>query len=310
MTSRLTLLALLALSACEPTGPCRLSVLATIPFQVAQNHLIIQVELNGHPSSLLFDTGAFTSVLTGQAVRRLGLRINRVPARAIQGLGGWKYALTVSADSFKIGNLRGTDFYFLASNIFGRPSRLDGTLSTDFLSRYDIDLDVPARRIGFYQPSGDCSHPTVALTGDVYDVQLLPTDDDDQRPKIEVSIEGKPFQALIDTGVPRSLIFRSAATRLGLSIAALKADQVGNIGGIGPRPVIAYRHVLQTVTMGGLAVDNMPILIADQPEIGGDAMILGLDFISRVHLWLSVSSGRVVMNYPPLPSPLDQHPPP
>ena len=156
---------------------------------------------------------------------------------------------------------------------------------------------------------GDCSHPVAALAGDLYDVPLLSGDERDERPRVEVSIEGKAFTAIIDTGAPVSLLFRPAAARLGLTIAALKSDRVARIAGAGPRPVVAYRHVLQTVTIGSLAITNMPIAIADEAESDGDAMLLGLDFISRVHLWLSVSSGRVVMNYPPLPSPFDQRSP-
>jgi predicted aspartyl protease len=311
MMSRLPLIVLLALASCEASGPCRLSVLATIPFEVVQHHLAVHAEFNHHPSTLVFDTGAQTSVLTDEAVQRLGLTTERALVGTIGGIGGQRAVSIVSSDSFTIKNLNGNGFSFFAANVFGdRPSQFDGILSTDFLSRYDLDLDVPARRIGFYRPSGDCSHPTVALAGDVYAVPLLSGDESDQRPRIEVSIEGKSFRALIDTGAPVSVLFRPAAARLGLTIAALKSDRVGKIGGVGPRPVVAYRHVLQTVTIGDLAVTNMPIAIADEAEPDDEAMLLGLDFISRVHLWISISSARVVMNYPPLPSPFDQHPPP
>ena len=305
-----TLVAVLTLAACAaPSGPCALNVLASVPFRIDHDHLAIDAELNGQPTSLIFDTGAATSVLTNRAVERLGLQINRPFFGAINGIGGSRSASLVEADTFSIRNLHGRDFLFLASNIFGDHARgADGLLSTDFLSRYDIDLDLPGHRIDFFKATGNCGRPTVALTGNVYAVPLL-RDGADRRPRVEVSIDGKIVTAVIDTGAPFNVLFRSVANRLGLPIASLKADRTGRIGGIGPNPVVAYRHLLQTVTIGDIAVQNMPINIADEPAPDDAAMILGLNFISRVHLWISVSSSRLIIQYPPLPSPLDDQGP-
>ena len=306
MNRTLPVVALMALAACQaPSGACKLSVLASVPFHVADGHLIVDAELNGQPSKLIFDTGAHTSVLTNDAVQRLGLRTESEHVGTVNGIGGMQLVSLVDAETFSIRNLKAHDFHFIAGNVLRQAHAADGLLSTDFLSRYDVDLDVPGRRIDFFASSGNCDHPTVALTGDVFATRLI-SDDDDPRPRIRISIDGKMFTALLDTGSPVTVMFRSAADRLGLGIAALKADRVGKIGGIGPDPVVAYRHVLQTVKIGDITVENMPIDIADQPPLRDEAMILGLNFIGRIHLWISNSSGRLIMQYPPLTSPLDE----
>jgi hypothetical protein len=47
----------------------------------------------------------------------------------------------------------------------------------------------------------------------------------------------------------------------------------------------------------------MPVEIVDQRSDEDADMLLGLDFLSRVHVWLSFSSRTLVMQYLPEPSP-------
>ena len=52
---------------------CIVNAKATIPLDVASNAITVPVEVNGIAASFILDTGAQRSVVTGEAVQRLGL---------------------------------------------------------------------------------------------------------------------------------------------------------------------------------------------------------------------------------------------
>ena len=60
---------------------------------------------------------------------------------------------------------------------------------------------------------------------------------------------------------------------------------------------------LTPVTIGGLTVTHLPVAIIDQAAPDDTDMILGMDFMSRVHTWFSFSSKTLILQYPFLPSP-------
>ncbi len=52
--------------------PCDMVHVADLPFEEVHNHFFVMVEINDKPSRLLFDTGAFHTVITPEAAKRLG----------------------------------------------------------------------------------------------------------------------------------------------------------------------------------------------------------------------------------------------
>jgi hypothetical protein len=58
------------------------------------------------------------------------------------------------------------------------------------------------------------------------------------------------------------------------------------------------------VVIGDLTISNMPILVLDQRHANDADMLLGYDFVTRVHVWISRSSDSVIMQYPPAATPL------
>jgi clan AA aspartic protease (TIGR02281 family) len=120
---------------------------------------------------------------------------------------------------------------------------------------------------------------------------------------VDVVIGGKKLTALVDTGSPHSVLFRDAARRVGLSLSDLRGDPRFYVSGTGPHRVAAVSHKLAPVQIGDITVQNLPVVIVDQHSDPGMDMILGMDFLSRVHVWFDFHSSTLVMQYPPRPSP-------
>jgi predicted aspartyl protease len=107
----------------------------------------------------------------------------------------------------------------------------------------------------------------------------------------------------VDSGAAHTLIFRNAADRLGLHIEDLAQEPHFRARGVGPETPILVRHVMAPITIGEVTISNLPVALLDETSPDSTDMLLGMDFFSAVHVWLSFSSHVMIMQYPPKPSP-------
>ncbi len=255
------------------------------------------------------DTGAQITTLTTDAARRLSLSLTMLNG-SVEGIGGRSTAYGFVARSFQIGRLRGRNFQLVASDLglSHRGIPTDGLLGDDFLAAYDVDLDLPDGKAILFKTAGDCSRPGADLGGELYTVPMFAgATSNDLRPHVRVSIAGKTLVAILDTGAPGSVLFRDTARKIGLQPASLATDPQFHTSGVGQRSPGAVLHVLTPIEIGDLTVSHLPVAIIDQAAPADSDMLLGLDFLARVHTWLSFSSHTVIFQYPALSSPVRAH---
>jgi predicted aspartyl protease len=310
--------------------PCSLQIVGTLNFRRVAEHLFVDGLINDKPTALMFDTGAFETIVTPEAAARLGLhqekeRIGYRLDSRITGIGGERTTALYSANSVQIGQLRGNKWRFLVADL--GMSRLapgaDGTLGSDILWNFDIDLDFPESKIVLYAPHHDCSAPSAYLHGNLYQVPLIrPVESlglkklppvlrnllahsppPEPWPRLELTIGGKTLVAVLDTGAPHTTLFRSGAVKLGLGTDAVKPDPHLMVGGVGPHEVGAVRHVAEPIRIGDLEISHVPMFVVDTGGLPGVDMLIGLDVLAYIHVWISHSSSSLIMQYPAASSP-------
>jgi clan AA aspartic protease (TIGR02281 family) len=299
----LSLLLSFALTACQADQqPCRLGYATEVPLRHAHGNIFATTYLNDQPTNMIFDTGAAETLLNKTTASRLALELVRLPGYQV-GIGGIQRSYGFTARSYRIGRLSGKNFFLRASDlgIGGGGTSVDGLLGDDFFAAYDVDLDLWRGRAVLYKPlTNGCTKPTTALDGDLYVVPMeWPTNINDHEPRIRVRIDGKSLIAIVDSGSGGTAIFRDSARRIGLDINRLTADKSFPVQGIGPGAVRAVRHVMAPIEFGGLTIHPMPVAILDQHSLPDADMLLGLDFLSRVHAWFSFSSRTLILELPP-----------
>jgi len=306
---RLHALALLALAGCQNDAPpqgCIMVHVATLPLDTTDDGLVTTVRLNGTDIKMLVDTGAELTVVRQAAADRLKLSATRLPDR-LYGIGGARYAAVFEAKTFEIGKLHGQNLDMVVSDFAVRPSSgIDGLLGMDFLSQYDIDLDLPDNKIRLFKAVRGCHSVSAALEEPLYP-QPMYFQNNGAGPSatIQVAIGGRHVLARIDSGATTTALYRDAKSRAGVTTANLANNQHSYMVGTGPRKVESIEHTVEAITIGDITLNNLPVAIMDTRSDDDTDMLLGLDFLSRVHVWLSFSSHTVVMQYPPKPSPPD-----
>jgi hypothetical protein len=289
--------------------PCSLAIATTLVLQPGTG--LIPVRINDLPAVLALDTGAFSTILTPPAAKRLKLHDDLDRSMFFRGqfdagvettgIGGSRMVHKLIAKTFAIGDtMHGTWFHFLTGDIGDMEA--DGILSTDFLQKYDIDLDFAGGQIRLFKASGSCGRPKVYLQPPVYATKLIVTEED-ARPRIRVTIDGHDFTALVDTGAWHTAIYRRALARLGLHEDALAKNTHLTVRGIGPRPVPGVRHVFAALGIGDLTLRNKAIdVVDDEPDDDVDILI-GAEIQHMMHFWISNSAQMLIIQYPARASP-------
>ena len=115
-------------------GTCKLGKLAELPVRMEGLRPLVTVEVNGQPTTLMLDTGAFFSSVNGPVAAKLGLRLGPLPpGMTVRGAGGAADFKVGQAKTFKFAQAEfgNTDF------LVGGPSTgpFDGVLGQNVLSR-------------------------------------------------------------------------------------------------------------------------------------------------------------------------------
>ncbi len=295
----------LAVAGCAHEGRCKLARATQLPLTLEKSHLYVNVEVNGSPAHLAVDTGSGGTVLTAEAVDRLKLmHPTDIEGASIAGIGGFRSVSALRTGHFSLGGLGGNNLDFMVP--FGDWWHLpgDGILGMDILSRFDIDFDLPARKMILYVPTEGCNSPSAALEQPLF-VLPMHQNSSSARVIIDVTIDGHPLRALLDSGASSNLLFRPATNALGLDAAALEHDKIAVGGGVGQRRVAVHQHVLKQVQIGDLTINNMHADVSDEPSYSDEDMILGVNFFRQVHLWFSYASHSIIVQFPPRASPVE-----
>src|SRR6185437_7769832 len=159
----LGLLVVALIAAGSAQAACSVQKRAEVTLDEAGGVPLVPLTVDGHPASFILDTGAQRSLVTSDAAGRLGLVRDEWVATTMRGVGGVERNRNADPRSLELGGAALRRRTMAHDNtlavgtiprdmIAGR--RIDGLLGRDLLSVFDLDLDVPARRLALYQVEG------------------------------------------------------------------------------------------------------------------------------------------------------------
>ena len=272
------------------------------------------VPANGAPFFIpvLFDTGASDNLITESTARRLGMSVHVSGHSYVEGIGGRSQAGEATSQHVSLGDAHGEDLKFSTVPDGMNFDEADGLLGMSFLHDFDLDLDIWGQRIGLYKAFGPCDAPYSAMAQPLYDVDLIKPSVDrdplreegqevDISPAVTVVINGVALHGEVDTGSFRTTVFRDSARRAGLLSG--EAIESGTLSGVGSRAIRGDVRISAPIVIGDFTLLNVPVVVADQKHLPGVDILLGYDFVTRIHLWISQSSNTLIMQYPPRPTP-------
>jgi Aspartyl protease len=308
VTAKKTAIALLLLCLLTPLAAraaCAVQSKASLPLDVIGGTITLQVEVNGMTATLILDTGAQRSLVTQEAVQRLGLSRDQWVGTTMSGVGGIDRRPNANPRSLSLGGVplvRRTLNHDTSMTVGILPRTrvgnrtIDGLLGRDFLSVFDLDLNVPDRRLTIYQVH-DCAgrflpwpdgYTAVPVATPAEDALILP-----------VTLDGTPLHALLDTGASGSLLAAPGMFRVGLQAAALSADPSDQVSGLGAHVVTMHQHKFRSLLVGGQKIDGPVIWVAPIRLTPIVDMLLGADWLAARRVWISYATRQLFVAGPP-----------
>ena len=298
--TRVVLAAAVAVWAClaMPATACRLAPRATIALTRAGTGILVPVTVNGMTEPFLLDTGAERTVVGLAAADRLHIARDEWVSTDIQGAGGRDRRRLGRPASIALGSLALRRHTVAADNsvVIGPiPDSLDGTpiaglLGQDFLSPYDLDLDLAANTLTLYDVAG-CSgrflpwhgaYQAIAAWRPVRNVLAVP-----------LKIGSEDLEALLDSGALHSVVTLPGMVQLGLA-----GGGSDTLRGFGPASLAARTQDFAAVQVGALPAAKMEMVISPIRTLRSIGALLGADWLSGRHVWISWATDQLFVASP------------
>ncbi len=271
---------------------------ARIPFEIANNLVILQGKVNGSkPFSFILDTGASTSVINESRARELGLQSQGQVDATTQG--GLTEASVISGVSL---NLSGVEFPNLTLAAIrwggleaGLGRNVDGILGYEVFNGFVVEIDYASKTVTFYEPQ------SYRYSGRG---QVIPITIEDNTPFARVKVAAADNQLfegtfLINTGLTGTLAFYSpfvARNKLLELVPNTKAITFGSILAGGSSGRIGRVKSLQ---LGRFVISN-PVANFSQDAAGDDsdvefAGMIGGEVLRRFKLTTDYSRKQIIL---------------
>ena len=278
---------------------CVVDERASVPLVVMDGAITVAVQVNGIAATFVLDTGAQRSVVSEAAVRRLGLARDAWIGTTMSGVGGIESRPNADPRSLTLGDVplvRRTLTHDNSLTVGVIPRTrvgtllIDGMLGRDFLSLFDLDLDVPGRRLTLYQVH-DCAgrflpwkrgYAAIPVTLEAEYALVVPA-----------AVDGTPLRAVLDSGASASLIGAPGLFRLGLRQATFADDPAEEVSGLGPRVVTMHQHRFRSLRVADQSIEQPLIWVAPIRLTPIVDMLLGADWLAGRRVWISFSTRQL-----------------
>lgn len=306
----LRLLCAVSLAAAAPPAfadDCRLTEFASLPSNYgAGGPITLDVTIDDRPAKLALDTGSGLSFLFQGFVDRFDLPQHDTQDFAY-GLTGKPIHKIVQVEHMTLGRGAISNGVFGVANIpsDGTDRQPVGIFGAGYLANFDVELDPTAGRVNLFDPK-HCPGHVVYWAKEYF---RLPVHfGDGKRLETEVTLDGRPVRAMIDTGAGVTTLRLAVARSLfGIDQPDAAAGRQLTLQGLEGAPLDTFPHVFHTLTLGGITLNDTKVIIADinsgrgaehtgsrivglpdQPD-----MLIGLPLLRRLHLFIAYSEEAI-----------------
>jgi predicted aspartyl protease len=269
---------------------CRLQKIVEWQVRSIGRHIAMDGAINGRKIGIVIDTGASSSLLMRASAKRLDLPMSEGHGARIKGIGGDSRLQVAVVDEFRLGDavVRGMTFGVAGDHDPGEG--FDLLLGEDFLSKFDVEFDLAENAVRLWQPK-DCGAVSLAYwsSGVVGEVPIKLGLHGRGQIELTVQLNGKPVDAILDSGASTSVVSSQAAAEVG----ARKGGAAGRLTGMGGNFVNVWVGKFESFAIGNQDFPDVEIGVADHRF----PMLIGADFLRAHRALVSHSQGKLYFTY-------------
>jgi predicted aspartyl protease len=242
--------------------------------------LLAPVSINGsEPLIFVLDTGAGKTLVTPRLLEELGLATVEGESASTLGMHGKTQNDVVDIRSIAVGMARVLDIRAIVLDLEHMTERkwhVDGVLGMDFLTQFDVRLEIGSNLVSFYPAAPDrdnCSACPAGIDGIEFDTI------DPGFIVLPATVDSKSVNAILDTGSGHSGLNVKAASALGVVVPPMPDEALsGHRIGLETGPVRvgettlterAAVHVMDHPIMEELGLARQPAMLMGTDQLMG-----------------------------------------
>ena len=228
------------------------------------------------------------------------------------GVGGESPVETVRVD-FRLGKSARTSWQLLVAGGQDLGGGIDVVLGEDFFHAAEVEFDLAHGVVRMFQ-ARNCDGASLAYWANEGASEVAIEGVYDTRPQIlvPVQVNGRPIEALLDSGAPFSILTKREAAMAGVTPDTPGVVAVGKRRGLGSRSVDTWIGPLDSFTIGNENIRDTAILFGDlfkdatYTDVGSHVpgrsrdcskCCLGLDFLRSHRVLIAHSQRKLYFTY-------------
>ncbi len=274
---------------------CRLQRIASFPITPYGQLFTVPVKINGVDKKFLVDTGGYASSLGEDVAKQMGIALRNIFGVRHIDASGKSAEHYVIVDSFKLGAMEATKFDLVANA--SHSDAFDGTLAPDLLRNFDVEIDYANKTMTFFKPHS-CNDMAVYWTQAYLDLPMRITDSGHAR--VEVALDGKPMDAVLDTGASFSVMtFDDADSALGLkpdNPGMIKAGTMTTGQGVG---LDYYTYGFKSLSLGEITLNHPKVRLYNgfsALRSEGAALVMGMSEMHFLRLYFAYHERKLYVS--------------
>jgi hypothetical protein len=272
---------------------CTIEKVLDIPVAGTASFIEVPALLDDHAATLALATGAEASMVTPTVMRDMQLHTDPRQGTILTDIGGSYRTQNALLRSFKIGQIEMLDQSLAVGPLPVSPQQTGfslipqssqaGLLGADWLSGFEVEIDLPHQRVALYRMHG-CEGDYVPWLQPKTTLLVL----------LNVTVDGHAFRAKVDSGTTASMIGSTAVAAAELATPQLARDPEGRAIGTDERALPTRSHRFNTMQIGPLRYDN-PRLVVTDLHLRQSNLLLGQDWLRHNRVWISYANHQVTI---------------
>jgi tetratricopeptide (TPR) repeat protein/predicted aspartyl protease len=275
---------------------CVIKRVAELPITMDGLRPTIGVQFNGKPASLVLDSGAFFSSISGATAAEYGLKLRPAPfGLQVRGIGGYTDMSLATVKDFGLIGITLHNVDFLVGG-----SEVGGLLGQNLLKNFDVEYDLARGAVRLFKTDG-CSKSVLAYwatPGQAYSVLHIDSiDSHDPHTTGDAYVNGKEIRVMFDTGADPSILSLQAAARAGVKLDSPGVVEAGFTRGLGRGNNKSYLARFDSFKIGDSEEIKNTRLRIGEIGLGGADMLLGADFFVSHRIFVSNHERKAFITY-------------
>ncbi len=245
-----------------------------IPITVSKDYIVVRATVEGVPGNFLLDSGAAEIVLNSDFADRAHLK--PIARETAYGFTGAIHTTLSRVDTFAVGQSVLHDVVVgVGANAHGRRSDFDGFIGFDFFAGAIVDVDVARQTLTIFDP---VKYEVTARGPEVI------ADLSRGFPEIPATFNGRVrAHVVLDTGNQMAVVANNDLYRPGKVDMRFEGyAQLSGAGGDSQTPA-SCGHT-DSIEMGPIRYENVPVCFTDLAIAGKDGGVVGFDFLRHFDL--------------------------